>query len=188
MNKRERLFSKRKIVVLSVILLAAIVTTGLLSVPPGRTIALIAYFAVVPPIQESFQQRRLLCSTDHQALLNECRRLSKQIASENANPGLEVCMTPVPASKLSEFPIIKKLGGRVAVYNDGGATIGWGGTFRHFSIEAYPEDSTRVSSSSVRQRSELVPGLWYYDDRYSRDENYDKVVERLLRKNKARKN
>ena len=191
MNRRKRLFSKRKIVVLSVILLAAVVTTGLLHVVPVRKIATIAYigvyFVVITPIQESFLQRRLLCSTDHQALLEECRKLSTEIVVQDPNSGLETVARVVPASKLSDFPVIRKVGGRVWVHRGGSVSIEGGGTFRHFGVHAYPKDYEERSSKSHYGNCKLVPGLWYYDDLYNRDKNHDKAVKRLLRKNKARK-
>ena len=189
MNKRKRLFSKRKIVVLSVILLVAVVTTGL--VRPVRKIAKIAYIGaylvVIVPIQESLQHRHLLCSTDHQALLEECRRLSAQIVGQDPNIRGEYDGREVRDSELSDFPTIKKVGGIVLVHGNGGATIKMGDTFRHFGVHALSKDYEEHHPNATCGNCELVRGLWYYDDRYNRDKNYHKVVERLLRKNKTRK-
>jgi len=185
-------FSRRNTIVLSIILIAVLLTistVGILFVRWCLGPVLILGHGVIAPIQESFAQRRLLCDTDHEALLEECRKLSKQIASEDANTGLSVAITEVPASKLSGFPTIQKVGGRAIVDSKGGASIELGGTWRHFGVLAYHEDSAKPSSSShsFPENRELVPGLWYYDDLYNRDKNYDKVVEKLLRKNKTRK-
>jgi hypothetical protein len=93
----------------------------------------------------------------------------------------------VPESELSNFPLIRRLGGRVFANSRGGVWIELGTTFRHFSVSAGTEDLLSQSSSdrSYGDR-ELVPGLWYRDDRYNGRTDYDKVVEKLLQRNKYR--
>jgi len=179
MKGNKRIFSKRNIIVLSIILpiiLLTILTVGILFVQ----LYPIVYFGIISPFQENRMQERLLCKTDHQALLEACRALSKQVLAENpVRPGY----MKVPDSELSRYPLIRDLGGRVFININGVVSIEMGGTMRHFGVKAYlPEDLNQPSSNYGDK--EMFPGLWYYDDRYNREKDYDKVVEKLLQKRK----
>ena len=183
MDEHKRLFSKRKIVILASILLVAIITTGLLLAafhPKG--IGVVTYFGVIMPFRESFGQKRLLCATDHQALLNECKTLSRQTQRGERD------ILIIPDSELSRFPVIHKLGSReVTLSPNEMVSVEFGGTMRHFGVQAYPEDCRKPSENSLDNEIELVPGLRYYDDEFNRQKDYDEIVEELLRKNKTRK-
>jgi hypothetical protein len=68
----------------------------------------------------------------------------------------------------------------------GAVSIELGGTMRHFGVNAYPEDFRVPFSNYNYGDKELIPGLWYCDDIYNRHKDYDKVIERLLKKNRYR--
>ena len=65
--------------------------------------------------------------------------------------------------------------GRVMVEMHGG--------FDHFGVEAYAEDYKKPSYFEYREK-ELLPGLWYYDDGYIHNPEYDKRIDTLIEENK----
>jgi len=182
MKKKRRIFSRRNIVVLLVVSTAGLLLFAF--IPVG----FFAYFVLIGPIQDARLQKRLLCNADHRTLLEECRRLSKQVVIDNPDKGKEepmgVVVMRVPDSELSKFRLVRRIGGRVFVNIDGVVSIEGGGTMRHFGVDAYPEDFREPFSNYDYGNKELVPGLWYYDDRYNRDNNYDKVIDGMLRRNR----
>ncbi|MHC4509291.1 MAG: hypothetical protein ACYTAO_10100 [Planctomycetota bacterium] len=188
MKDKTRTFSKRNIIILSVILFAILIAVsivGILLVRFSGPILFVGH-AVISPFQDILQQDRLLCRTDHKVLLAECRELHRQLSVENPEIDKHEYIK-VPDSELSNFPVIRRLGGRVFASINGAVWIELGDTMRHFGITARTEDFLNRSSSdhSYGDR-ELVPGLWYRDDRYNRRTDYDKVVEKLLQRNKYR--
>ncbi len=188
MKEKRRILSKRNIIILSLLLFAVLLTAstaGILLAPYFRPIVsgavFIAYFGLTP-FQESVRQNRLLCRTDHQALLAECRELHKQLSAENPDIKKQEYIK-VSDSDLSKFPLIRRLGGRVFASLNGAVWIELGWTMRHFGVSAATEDFLRQSSSNRSYGNrELVPGLWYYDDEYNRDKDYDETIDRLLKR------
>jgi hypothetical protein len=182
------MFSKRKIVILSFVLIVVLLiasTAGILLAPYFRPIVngavFIAYFGLMP-FQESVRQDRLLCRTDHQALLAECRELHRQLCVENPDIKKQEYIK-VSDSELSKFPLIRRLGGRVFASLNGAVWIELGWTMRHFGVSAATEDLLSQSSSNRSYGNrELVPGLWYYDDEYNRDKDYDETIDHMLKR------
>jgi len=176
MKGNKRIFSRRRIIVLSIIL-PAVLIAGIMFVALSPAV-LFCSFGVFQMFKELRMQKQVLCRTDHQALLEACRELSKQVLTEN--PEIEDYMI-VPDSLLSKYPVIRDIGAhQVTVSNIGIVTIAMGSTMWHFGIYAYPEGVN--PSSSGFPHKELIPGLWYYDVRYDRYEDYDEDIERLLQK------
>jgi hypothetical protein len=176
----KRLFSRRKIIALSVIL-ASVLIVGVVVVVLSPVV-LFCCFSVFQTEKELRMQKQVLCKVDHQALLETCRVLSKQILTEN--PDLRDYMI-VPDSVLSKYPVIRDIGANhVTVSRIGIVRIDMGSTMWHFGIFAYP-DGINPSSSGFPHK-ELIPGLWYYDVRYDRYEDYDEDIERLLQKAKRK--
>ncbi len=172
--------SKMKIIIVSVLLLT-VMSAGLLFVVFSPTVVFIAYFGVITPFQESWRQERLLCRTDHQALLDSCRALSNHVSVSYPEAAQGKVYMRVPDSELSEFPLIRRLGGRVFFVN-GVVSIEFGGTMRHLGVKAYPEDYKEPFSNYDHGDKELVPGLWYYDDTFNRQEDYGEKIDRMLRR------
>jgi hypothetical protein len=133
---------------------------------------------------------RLLCKTDHQALLEACNDLSKQVASGDLKPGkYMVLINPDP--EVSKFPrpilelrpryvYLDDYSGRVLIEMTGALEV-------HFGVCAYPEDFKASFKGFEYGDKELIPRLWYYDDGYDDNPDYDKRVEALLRKRKNSK-
>jgi len=131
---------------------------------------------------------RLLCKTDHQALLEACNELSRQVTQGNLKPGrYEVPKSP--ASEVSKFPRpILELRPRYVYIDDTGyvAVEMTGVLDLHFGVCAYPEDfEARFKRYEYRDK-ELIPRLWYYDDGYRERSGYDKYIDRLIPKSKAK--
>jgi hypothetical protein len=130
---------------------------------------------------------RLLCETDHQALLEACRELSSRFARGELKPGKywvrinrdpEVSTFPQPILDLrpSSIYIDDNTNGSVRVEMLGGLD--------HVGVMAYPEDFKEPWPNFKYGDKELIPGLWYYDDLYEGDPKYDEKIEALLKKRK----
>jgi hypothetical protein len=133
-------------------------------------------------------QVRLLCETDHAALLEACNELSRQAARGDLKPGSynvrhdrhrEARRFPQPILDLapSYVYIDENDTGRVMVEMLGG--------LGHFGVEAYTEDYQKPSFAKLGDR-ELIPRLWYYDDGYDHNPEWDKVIDRLIEKHKVK--
>ncbi len=131
---------------------------------------------------------RLLCETDHQALLEACNKLSKQVANGELKPGkYEVFVRPDP--EVSKFPreilelrpryvyIDENDNGRVLIEMTGGFEI-------HFGVCAYTEDFKAFSKSFEYGDKELISRLWYYDDGYRNNPKFEKRIDEIMHKGK----
>ena len=132
------------------------------------------------------RQVRLLCKTNHQALLEACNELSKQVAEGNLKPGrYSVYRKPDPEASRFPKPILDLEPSYVYIdKNDcGRVMVEMLGGLGHFGVEAYTEDYKKPSYSEYGDK-ELIPGLWYYDDGYDGNPEYDKRIEALMKKGK----
>lgn len=131
---------------------------------------------------------RLLCETDHQALLVACNNLSEQVDNGDLKPGkYMVLINPDP--EVSKFPrailelrpryvyIDENDSGRLMIEMTGGLEI-------HFGVLAYTEDFKAFSKGFEYGDKELIPRLWYYDDGYRDNPKYEKKIEALMQKGK----
>jgi hypothetical protein len=92
--------------------------------------------------QAQHLRTRLLCETDHQALLDACRELSKQVSTGKLEPGSysvrrsqapEVAQFPEPIRALRpEYVAIDRIDGHVQI----AMSAGWD----NFGVYAYPEN------------------------------------------------
>jgi hypothetical protein len=129
---------------------------------------------------------RLLCETDHQAVLDACRELSKQVGSgalEAGSYSVRRKRAPEVAKFLEviralrpESVVIDRIDRHVKVV----MLAGWD----NFGMYAYPEDFTKRFEFEYRDRK-LREGLWYYDEFYQGPgkENWDAQVDAMLSKN-----
>ena len=147
-------------------------------------LALLIFFVALHYLLEGMKVR-LLCKTDHQALLEACNKLSKQVANGDLKPGkYMVLINPDPDVQKFPRPILE-LRPRY-VYLDGNiglVSIEMTGALEvHFGICAYPEDFKVPFKGFEYGDKELIPGLWYYDDGYRDNPEYDKKIEALIQK------
>ena len=131
---------------------------------------------------------RLLCETDHQALLEACNELSRQVAQGKLksgkyemifNPDSEVSKFPQPILKLRPryVYIDENDCGRVMIEMTGGLEI-------HFGVLAYTEDFKAPYKDFEYGNKELILRLWYYDDGYRDNPKYEKKIDALIQKGK----
>ena len=134
------------------------------------------------------RQARLLCETDHQALLEACRELSRQGAKGDLKPGrYSIRRDPDPDTSQFPQPILDLRPSYVYIdENDSGRVMVemYGGLY-HFGVEAYTEDYQKPPFAGFKfGDKELIHRLWYYDDGYEENPEYDKVIEALIQKGK----
>ena len=133
-------------------------------------------------------QVRLLCRTDHQALLEACREVLRRGDLEigrsywlgGRRRRREVSGLPQPILDLApcSIRIDKRYGGEPVV------RLGLGGSMYYFGVYAYPENYKPPLERFHYGDKELVPGLWYYDEGYADNPRYDERIEALLKKRK----
>jgi hypothetical protein len=123
----------------------------------------------------------LLYQTDHQALLEACTELSKQVAagelrtgqyrgySQIGNPDPETQLFPQPILDLK--PMLVYIGKNRQVNLIMSPTVAYG-------VRAH-------CNRFKRDDIELVPGLWYFDEDFEMHPEHKKEVEELLKKRKA---
>jgi len=135
------------------------------------------------------RQVHLLCETDYQVLLNACRKLSKQIATEELKPEKYV-IRKRPYTEVSRFPkpILDLKPTYISIRSNGIVMVELYGLLgESFGILSYPEDYKVPSSSFHYGDKKLIEGLWYYDSEY-RDEypKHKKKIDELIQKGKIK--
>lgn len=167
--------NRRKKVVIGVA--AAVVVVG----GGGGGIAAYLYYRVMQPgihmRREIAEARiRLLCEIDHQALLDACRQLSRHVISEKPEGdtyvGQDISQLPEPIPSLRPH--------HVAVYRDGRVRIEMYTGWSPLGVYASPTGHEKLSVKYGQRR--LLEGLWYYDDGYRFDPEYDRRIDALLTK------
>ena len=132
----------------------------------------------------------LLYETDHRALLEACRELSRQVATGRLEPG-SYQIHGNPDIETRQFPqlILDLTPVRVEIDEDGDVDLMMSpGVF--YGVRAFPEDY-EVSLDELYKYGddvwgiELIDGLWYYDEDFQKHPEHKKVVEELLKKRKA---
>ncbi len=146
-------------------------------------------FRLVRMAVEKDQQRkvRILSETDHHALLEACRELSREILSGNLAAPNRYIVRPEPVPEVSRFPqLILDLDPMfIETSIDGSIAVGMQGGFHHYGVSAYPENFEKSSDSFEYGDKKIIDGLWYYEDGYN--PIYDKWIEELIQKGKMRR-
>jgi len=148
--------------------------------------------STIPEFIYRAQQRRimLLCDTDHQALLKAGREILSKIPKDRFHPhsdgGIDSGIFSVPEG--IQIPqAIKDLKSGFVVDYDGYLRIEMHGGMDHFGVKIYPEDYKKPRDYFEYGDRELLPGLWYYDDGYLNNPEYDKKIDELIEKHKKKK-
>ncbi len=152
-------------------------------------LALLTYFGpylfvTVFMINENNAQKRLLCETNYNLLLETCRKLPKPIQNQGRSYYSAKSISSNLPQGFSGEVILNLKPERVYLDENGCVSIAFGHTFWHFGIRAYPKDFNGPLPSGVYGDRELIPGLWYYDELYQSNQNYSDVIDRLVKKNK----
>lgn len=132
----------------------------------------------------------LLYESDHQALLEACKELSKQVDTGQLKPGYYTLYgTPDPETKQFPQPILDLEPLQVIIEKDGLVNIFmWPSVM--YGLIVFPEkdeDSpTEPKDNYEGWRIELIDGLWYYDEDFLKHPEHMKEVEELLKKRKSK--
>ncbi len=154
------------------------------------------YLYVRPWIADSARQTmrmrvRLLCETDHEALLEACRELSRRAGRGDLRPGRKYGIRRDRHPVASRFPqpILVLVPSYVSISeNDSGRVmLEMLGGLGHFGVLAYTEDYKKPYRTYSYGDKKLIPGLWYYDDGYQGHPEYEKRIEALMQKGKMKK-
>ena len=141
---------------------------------------------IIMDVQKGRQrEERLLSETDHQTLLEACRELSRRVTTGDLEPRqYNVRLKRHPEA--SRFPqaILDLEPTYVIITTDGRVMIELHGGFLHYGVTAYPEDYEKPHYSFKYGDKKLIDGLWYYDDGYVGNPEYDKKIEALIRRGK----
>jgi hypothetical protein len=137
---------------------------------------------------QSSQQRRilLLYHSDHEALLMAGREILRQSPDpKNYKPvgrPIHILGFPVPRDvripkvvhQLRPHGIYINFGGYLVLQMNEGVT--------GFGFKIYPEGYNMQLRNFQYGNRELIPGLWYFDDKYSRKPEYDKIIDYIIPK------
>lgn len=133
------------------------------------------------------RQMRLLCETDYHVLLESCRQLSRRVTTGDLKPGqYNIRLEPNPESSRFPRPILDLEPTYVIIEPDGVVQIELYGGFVHYGVIAYPEDFKEPPYSFYGSGRKLIDGLWYYDEGYKEIPEYQKRIEALIAKGKAK--
>jgi len=136
------------------------------------------------------QQRRilLLYHTDHEALLKAGRQILSQGPKDPMNymhyGPQHIEGFPVPRGV--RIPkVIRKLRTHASLINRNGyVVLQMQGGLADFGVRIYPEGFKGRRYYFTCGNRELLPGLEYYDYKYNRIPEYDKIIDEIIQKGK----
>ena len=128
----------------------------------------------------------LLYQTDHQALLEACREISKRVTSgeikvEHNHTYYKHSGDLDPEKKLFPKPILDLTPSQVYIENNGMVGIIMSPVVP-YGVRVYPFGVKRGYYGDL----ELIPGLWYFDQDFVSHPEHKKEIEELLKKRKVR--
>lgn len=90
------------------------------------------------------------------------------------------------SKEVSRFPttILSLAPSYVTIAADGYLSIEMHGGMDHFGVRIYPEDFVEPHPGYKYGNRKLLDGIWYYDEEYNYDADYDKVIDQWLAKSK----
>lgn len=131
---------------------------------------------------------RLLCETDHEALLQAGREMLSKAPKDLMRyvVGRPVHIDGIPASRITPIPrVIRKLRPYAVLINlNGYIVLHMQEGLSNYGVKIYPEGFSRPSRDFRFGNRELLPGLWYYDYRYGHDPQYNSIIDQILQTGK----
>ncbi len=159
-----------------------IILVAVIAVPAAVVLCLAAFplmFLLMDVSDADGARVRLLYETDHQALLDACRELSKRVAAGELKPGEYYWMGGHPPGQALILPqIILDLKPGAVVVSEHGISIVMVGHSDPLGVYTYsPEDREQHHTAGKK----LVEGLWYYDLKYQEHpgEDWESHLEKL---------
>lgn len=139
---------------------------------------------VVPVVRSTRARARLLSQTDHRALLDAGREILSLAARGSVQPGILAGDGDTHLPDGSPIPqcILHLAPRRIRVSHDGYLMLEMHGGMDHFGVLIYPADFKEPFTGFKLGDRKLLDGLWYYDEEYQLNSNYDKIIDRLLTK------
>jgi hypothetical protein len=141
----------------------------------------------------------LLCNTDHHALLKAGREVLSQVPKDTLNPPLDGIshlggFKLVLPEQVHIPQVVRDIEPHVCLIGDDGSlTLEMHGgsdhmrrEMSHFGVQIYPVNYKEPASDFKYGDRELLPGLWYYDEGYDHNPEYDKVIDRLIEEQKVK--
>lgn len=141
----------------------------------------------VPQSAESIEQQRrvqLLYSTNHEELLKAGREILRQGPKDlkhyvylgpmhiNGFPVPRGIPIPKVIRKLKPYGTLINFNGYIVVQMKEGV-VGFG-------VKIYPEGFKPLPFPFEYGNRELIPGLWYIDEKYDTDPGYDKRIDAII--------
>lgn len=155
---------------------------GILAILGTAVLLFIAYLHVE---RQKVEQRlvHLLCYTDHQALLEACREVSKRAGTGELRAGRAYAIRRhmgrygFPQAILNVDPLFVRIDSDGSVWVE----LFWAPSQ---GVVAYPEGYQAYGERRPGDK-ELVPGLWFYDEEYSlRRPKYVEYIDGLIARGK----
>lgn len=126
----------------------------------------------------------LLYQTDHQALLEACRKISERVTSGEIKRGTYYKLSGDLDPEKQLFPkLILDLEPSQVYIEDTGLVVIVISPVVMYGVRAYPEGH---KGGSYGDDIELIPGLWYFDEDVKAHPEHKKEIEELLKKSKAK--
>jgi hypothetical protein len=137
------------------------------------------------------KRHKILCGTDHQAVLAACREILANASAWGLKLGGRYSVRWTPHSPESaKFPkaILDLAPSYVAILEDGCITVEMHGGPDHFGFRAYSKNFKEPEPHYWYGDRELIDGLWYYDGEYTDEspnhkKKIDAWIEECKRKN-----
>ncbi len=131
---------------------------------------------------------RLLCETDHEALLaagREILRLGPKDPMKYMPRGpIHIDGFPVPRG-VPISRVIRKLRPHACLINfNGYVVLQMQEGLKTFGVKIYPEGFKRPRRYFSPGNRKILPGLWYYDRKYDHDPQYNKKIDEIMQTGK----
>jgi hypothetical protein len=132
-------------------------------------------------------RNQLLFDTNYYVLLEAGRELSKRVQTGELKPG-DYQFRFKPNPEITSFPkaILDMHPAYIYINDDGAMKIELLGSMGHFGINVYPKDYNPFSSKYKFGDIELIPGLWYYDERINNSSWYYNKLSNMIEKAKSK--
>lgn len=181
---------KHSLLIAFALVAVVILTIGGLFLQKYIFMGIFSYFG---PRRAQKLRVRILCKTDHEALLNAGREILNQSLIDE-----KYFNTDEPRGRGHRvFPIPKEVQlpqifldlepHKIVINSYGYLWMEMHGGMTHFGLNIYPEYFKEPFSGYKYGDRELVPCLWYYDEGYDLfPDDYDKRIDLLIDKHKGK--